>query len=108
MNTGTPNNEAQEVINREIVGAIEECRTMKYFIHGKGGSGKTTLAKKIMAYTRSKSLVALGCASTGLAATIYDNFYTTHTLSCFPVDEEEDISLTSASCLVKTKPIPLI
>ena len=41
-----------------------------------GGSGKSTLCKKIMAWTRSQNKLALGCASTGLAAAIYDDFNT--------------------------------
>ena len=39
-----------------------------FFIQGQGGSGKSTFAKKLMALARSKGLIALGCASTALAA----------------------------------------
>jgi hypothetical protein len=53
-----------------------------------GGSGKTTLTKKILAASRSKEVLCLGCASTGLAATNYDNFDTAHGLFKFPVTEE--------------------
>jgi hypothetical protein len=86
----TPNNEEQQIIFDEISNSIDTQRTAKYFINGQGGCGKTTLAKKVMAYARSHGFIALGCASTGLAATIYEDFYTAHALFDFPVIEDED------------------
>jgi ATP-dependent DNA helicase PIF1 len=67
--------------------------------------GKSTLAKKILAFTRSKGLIALGCASTGLAATIYEDFYTAHDLFCYPVVESgaEDES-DQAACQFANHP----
>ena len=53
-------------------------------------TGKTTLAKKLMAYTRAQGNIALGSASTALAATLYKYFETTHSLFKFPVVEEQD------------------
>ena len=43
-----------------------------------------------MAYTRSTGNIALGSASTALAATLYDDFETTHSLFKFPVVDEAD------------------
>lgn len=91
----TPNNVCQEAaftrITQDICRQAEGCTvTAKYFIEGQGGCGKTTLAKKLLAFVRSKGLIALGCASTGLAATNYDNFFTAHALFCFPVVDEDD------------------
>lgn len=86
----TPNNEEQDRMYNIITQAIDSRLTQKFFLHGKGGCGKTTLAKKLMAYTRSKGYVALGCASTGLAASIYDDFYTAHALFMYPVIEDDD------------------
>jgi ATP-dependent DNA helicase PIF1 len=56
------------------------------------------VAKKILAYARSKSLICLGCASTGLAATNYEGFHTAHALFCYPVveDDEKDESEPAA------------
>jgi len=71
--------------------SINNKRTSLYFIQGMGGSGKTTLAKKILAASRSKGILCLGCASTGLAATNYDNFDTAHGLFKYPVIEEGEI-----------------
>lgn len=43
-----------------------------------------------MAYVRSQDCIAIGCASTALAATVYDDFMTTHSLFGIPVLEEEE------------------
>ena len=84
--------------------ALQENKGTKMFIDGKGGTGntlsthitniktiispaKTTLARKIMTSTRISSL---GSASTALAATLYNDFETTHSLFKFPVVEDED------------------
>lgn len=55
------------------------------------GCGKTVLARKIMAYARSKGYLAYGCASTALAAaSLNDNWHTAHSLFKFPVEEDID------------------
>jgi hypothetical protein len=47
-----------------------------------------------MAHVRSRGLLAKGCASTGLAASVYDDFSTAHALFAIPViDDEEDFDL---------------
>ena len=43
----------------------------------KGGSGKSTFVNTLMAYVRSEYSIVVGCASTALAATVYDDFMTT-------------------------------
>ena len=85
----TPNNEEQEIFYQTIVHAINSIETSKFFLLGQGGCGKTTLAKKVLAFTRSIGQIAVGCASTGLAATNYEDFYTAHGLLCYPVIEDE-------------------
>ena len=65
---------------------------MLIFLQGQGGSGKTTFAKKIIAYTRSLGKVVLGCASTGLACQVYEEgqFVTAHSLFEIPVYDAID------------------
>ena len=48
-----------------------------------------------MAYCRSLGKLCAGCASTGLAATIYEGFETAHSLFKFPVveDDEREVDL---------------
>ena len=72
LSNSHPNNADQEHLFRDIEQQILDGASVKYFIQGKGGAGKSTLAKKIAAYARSKSKVVIGCASTGLAATVYE------------------------------------
>jgi len=91
LQEATPNNPDQQRIYDVITNAILNTPTRRLFlIKGIGGCGKSTLAKKIMAFTRSIGKIALGCASTGLAATVYDDFYTAHSLFNYPVVEECD------------------
>jgi hypothetical protein len=68
------------------------------FVQGKGGSGKTALAKKAEALVRSEGHIVLGCASTALASTNYDDFYTAHSLVKYPVQENEDDSGPDLKC----------
>ena len=91
LQISTPNNAEQDVHFQQITHAIEQGSTQKFFLIGQGGCGKTTIAKKILAFTRSKGLIAVGCASTGLAATNYDDFHTAHALFCYPVVDDEMI-----------------
>ena len=65
---------------------------MLVFLQGQGGSGKSSVAKKIIQFTRSIGLIALGCASTGLACQVYPNgeFVTAHSLFGIPVFESDN------------------
>jgi hypothetical protein len=78
--------------------ALLDNRELKIILQGRAGSGKTTFNKYVMAYCRSLGKIALGCASTGLAASNYDDFDTAHSLFGIPViedaemfDQEEDL-----------------
>ena len=81
--------EQQEIFD-EIINAVESKSTKIFYIQGQAGSGKTTLAKKIMAYCRSQQKLCAGCASTGLAASLYEGFETAHSLFKFPVIEDDE------------------
>lgn len=90
MNSTMPNTTEQKHIFDLVLSAIENKETRLLFIQGIGGCGKTTLAKRILAAARSKGILCVGCASTALAATNYENFDTAHGLFKFPVIEEDD------------------
>ena len=90
LNARHPNTPEQQQIFDSVTSGIEQKRTQIIFIQGKGGSGKTTLVKKIIAWTRSRGLICLGCASTALAAKNYEDFTTAHDLFRFPVVDEDD------------------
>ena len=103
----TPNTLEKQRIFDAVVEALQENEGTIICIVGNGGTGnaisihitniktiispgKTTPARKIMASTRMSNLIALGSASTALAATLYNDFKTTHSLFKFPVVEDED------------------
>ena len=70
-------------------GALKDDNaTFIALLQGRAGSGKSTFCKYIAAYCRSLGKICLGCASTGLAATVYDDFNTAHTLFAIPVIED--------------------
>ena len=86
----SPNTNEQQDIFDEVSAAVQQGLSKLFYIQGQAGSGKSTLAKKIMAWCRGQGKICAGCASTGLAATIYDGFETAHSLFKFPVIEEDD------------------
>jgi len=86
-----PNNEQQDRIFEMVTEAIARDETLIVFLNGVGGSGKTTLVKKLMAFTRSLGKIALGCASTGLAATNFEDFFTAHALFKYPVNDDREL-----------------
>jgi len=100
-----PNTYEQQQIFDEIANACQLQLTKIFYIQGQAGSGKSTLAKKIMAYCRSKGKLCAGCASTGLAATLYDGFETAHSLFKFPVIEEDEREIdTPVECNLLNSP----
>jgi hypothetical protein len=80
---------SKKISSDNLHNVLTQINQLIFFIQGQGGCGRETmLAKKILAYTRSQGYIGLGCASTGLAARNYPDFYTAHDLFCFPVVEE--------------------
>jgi hypothetical protein len=92
LNQESPNNELQQIAFNEIMAAVDNPKPLNnfYFINGQGGTGKTTLCKKLHAAIRAKGKIVKVCASTTLAATLYDDAMTAHSLFKYPVVEEED------------------
>jgi len=100
-----PNTNEQKLIFDDIVDAVKRKLTRIYYIQGQAGSGKSTLAKKIMSFCRSEGKLCAGCASTGLAATIYEGFETAHSLFKFPVVEEDEREVdTPIECQLVNSP----
>jgi hypothetical protein len=80
----------------DICRAIESKERFVGILQGIAGSGKSTFVKYLMAHIRSKGHIAKGCASTGLAASVYDDFVTAHSLFKIPViDDEEEFDQES-------------
>ena len=63
-----------------------------FFIDGPGGTGKTFLYKALLATIRSKHLVALATASSGVATSILPGGRTAHSRFKIPLDVENSIT----------------
>jgi ATP-dependent DNA helicase PIF1 len=75
---------------RSLRSSMEQHETTIIILQGKAGTGKSTFAEIWCAYVRSMGYTCLGCASTGLAAAVYDDFLTAHSLFAIPVLEDEE------------------
>jgi hypothetical protein len=62
-----------------------------HFIGGPGGTGKSTLFRKLHAACRSMGLLISICAATSLAALLFKGATTAHALFGYPVEDEADI-----------------
>ena len=92
MDKESPNTDEQNAFMYDVLPAIRDGKTKIVYLQGDAGAGKTTIAKKVLSYTRSLGKIAIGCASTALAAQNYENFNTAHGLFHYPVIEDmEDI-----------------
>ena len=85
-----PTADEQQPFLDRVFHAIVNRLSLIIILQGEGGSGKSTMAKIILAFARSLNKIVLGCASTALAASIYDDFYTAHSLFKIPVVEQEE------------------
>ena len=57
-----------------------------------------------MAASRSAGILCVGCASTALAATNYENFDTAHGLFKYPVIEDDDDNENEIECKLSQYP----
>ena len=93
LNHNYPNTDEQEEVFQLIKAAIDNKERLILFIQGSAGTGKSTFAKKVNAYVRSKNLISLGCCANALACQVYgDNgeYTTAHDLFGIPVIEDDD------------------
>ena len=90
LNSQFPNNNDQQHIFDTIMEAVQTGRKKFFFIDGPGGTGKTTVIKKIITKLRSEGKIVQVCASTTLAATLYENAMTAHSLFKFPVEDDDE------------------
>jgi chromosomal replication initiation ATPase DnaA len=73
-----------------VINAHEE-NTSKYFppffVEGKPGRGKTYVVDAIVSNVRSRALIALVVASSGLSASLYERGRTAHKVFRIPVTD---------------------
>jgi hypothetical protein len=86
----TPPTEEQWYLINDVKHCLQTNTNKIYIVQGQGGSGKTSTAQIIAAYTRSLGYLVVGCASTAFAASIYKDFHTAHGLFEIPVIDDSE------------------
>jgi hypothetical protein len=84
------NNQQQLDIFDRISDAIDGGHGEQFVINAPGGCGKTFLFDCISTYARSKGLIALCCASTGIAAWNLEGGRTAHSMFKIPINADID------------------
>ncbi|KAK9163212.1 hypothetical protein Syun_004114 [Stephania yunnanensis] len=78
-------NSQQQNAFDSVVHSIDSHAHTIFFIDGPGGTGKTFLYKSILAYIRSKGLIALATATSGIAAMSLPGGRTAHSRFKIPI-----------------------
>jgi hypothetical protein len=108
LNRAQPNNPEQQEFFDFVANELDNINPDKItyiFLNGPAGSGKSCMTQKIMAYARSNGHIALGTASTNLAATNFKDFTSFHWLFGIPVLEDYEIEEgIKLRCQLKDKP----
>ncbi|XP_062113696.1 uncharacterized protein LOC133824737 [Humulus lupulus] len=82
------NSEQQQVYN-VVLEKVLSNQNDAFFVDGPGGTGKTFLYKALLATVRSRNLVALATASSGVAASILPGGRIAHSRFKLPLDTDE-------------------
>jgi transcription-repair coupling factor (superfamily II helicase) len=92
LETTYPSTPEQVAVIDAVVEAIHNPRdaTRCHVLAGIAGAGKTQLAMKLAAKVRGEGGLVEICAATTLAAMLYPRGKTAHSLTKFPVQDEED------------------
>ena len=78
-------NDQREASDR-ITDAIDRDRGGIFSLDAPGGTGKTFFINPILAYVRSKQIIIIACASSGIAATLLAGSRTAHSTFKLPLD----------------------
>jgi hypothetical protein len=77
LKAANPFTDEMDPLFEGIDSALTSGETIHINLQGKAGTGKTTFTMAIMAWARSLGHLVVGCASTALAASIYEDDWTT-------------------------------
>ncbi|KAG6646090.1 hypothetical protein CIPAW_08G169300 [Carya illinoinensis] len=89
-------NTEQQVVYKLVLEKVFSDQNAAFFIDGPGGTGKTFLYKALLAEIRSKDLIAIATASSGVAASILPGGRTAHSRFKMPLDSNKN-SICSVS-----------
>nr|GMD14732.1 ATP-dependent DNA helicase PIF1 [Ipomoea batatas] len=79
-------NACQRAAFKTITDVVLGNKPSAFFVDGPGGTGKTFLYRCLLAFVRSKGLIALATATSGIAASILPGGRTTHSRFKLPLD----------------------
>ncbi|KAG7945229.1 hypothetical protein I3843_15G142000 [Carya illinoinensis] len=82
-------NSKQRHVYNSVLEKVFSNEAATFFVDGPAGTGKTFLYKALLAAVRSKKLVALATASSGVAASILPGGRTAHSRFKIPLDTDE-------------------
>ncbi|KAG6702148.1 hypothetical protein I3842_07G019400 [Carya illinoinensis] len=82
-------NSKQRHVYNSVLGKVFSNEAATFFVDGPDGTGKTFLYKALLAAVRSRKLVALATASSGVAASILPGGRTAHSRFKIPLDTDE-------------------
>ncbi|XP_076953675.1 uncharacterized protein LOC143627840 [Bidens hawaiensis] len=80
----------QRGVYNEIIKAVEKGKGGVFFVYGYGGTGKTFLWKTLASSIRSKGLIVLTVAFSGIASLLLAGGRTAHSLFKIPINLTED------------------
>ncbi|XP_076903521.1 uncharacterized protein LOC143558591 [Bidens hawaiensis] len=80
----------QRAVYNEINKAVEKEKGGVFFVYGYGGTGKTFLWKTLASSVRSKGLIVLNVASSGIASLLLTGGETAHSRFKIPINLTED------------------
>jgi hypothetical protein len=100
LNLTHPNNNEQQLAFDRIMDTIlgfrdanrdDMVKHVFHFIGGQGGTGKSTLFKKLHAACRMNGFLISICAATSLAVLLFEGATMAHSLFGYPVEDETDV-----------------
>ncbi|EOA29136.1 hypothetical protein CARUB_v10025405mg, partial [Capsella rubella] len=93
----------QRSIYDKIMGAVLGKKGGIFFVYGFGGTGKTFMWKTLYAAVRSRGLIAINVASSGIASLLLEGGRTTHSRFAIPIhlDDFTMCNINPASDLAK-------
>ena len=109
LNTMFPDNEQHQAIHNFVIDWFDRVEQYHHMdnmtvivVDGPGGTGKTVLFQKLLAYSRAHRKIAKATASITLAANLYHNGSTTHSHFKYPVVEDYEIDIEEQEKIAHT------
>ena len=78
-------NDEQVHVYEDIMTTVLSKKGGLFFLYGYGGTGKTFMWKTLLAGLRSKGMIVLNVASSGIASLLLPGGKTAHSTFCIPL-----------------------